>query len=64
MKPVLDFIKDELINPFNYKRNPFESISDQDLFFKMIKESPQTFRRGMIVSAKIMAIKQKDTKHK
>lgn len=40
MAPVLDFIKDELINPFFYKKNPFEAISDQDLFFKMIKESP------------------------
>lgn len=40
MIPVLNFIKDELINPFNYKLNPFKSISDKDLFFKMIKETP------------------------
>ena len=28
MRPVLNFIKDELINPFYYKRNQFDSISD------------------------------------
>ncbi|EAR82689.2 zinc knuckle protein (macronuclear) [Tetrahymena thermophila SB210] len=60
MAPVLDFVKDELINPFSYKRNTYEAISDQDLFFKMIKESPQTFRKGMIVSAKIIQIRPKE----
>lgn len=56
MKPVLDFIRDELVNPFYYKRTPYESLSNKDLFFKMIKETPQTFQKGMIVSAKIIDV--------
>lgn len=39
MKPVLDFIKDELVNNFYYKCDPYKPISQEDLFFKMIKEN-------------------------
>ncbi len=63
MKPVLDFIIGELSHPFKDERKQHEQMRNEDLFFKMIKENPQSFRKGMIVSAKIYKIAKSDKTH-
>ncbi len=41
---LLEFIKQELANPFLDPRHKYEEMSKEELFYKLIKESPSTFK--------------------
>lgn len=43
MITLLKFIVDELIHPFKDPRKINQEMSDEELFYKLIKETPSSF---------------------
>lgn len=52
----MDFIAQELSNPFKDPREPDRLIDNKDAFFSILRESPETLKKFMIFSAKIVNI--------
>lgn len=61
MKIVLDFIKEEIKKPFDDNRRKLDKrFEDNELFYKLTRESPKTLRKGAIVNCKVTAIFEKN----
>jgi len=61
MRVLIDFIITELRHPYQDPRkwrDAQNQIGNEKLFYMMIDESPQTFKRGIIVTATINLIKE------
>lgn len=52
----MDFITQELNFPFRDPREPDTLIDNRDAFFSILRESPETLKKYMIFSAKIVNI--------
>lgn len=61
---LLNFIVEELTNPFKDPRHAYNEMSNQELFYKLTKESHQSFRKYMIVSARIEKVENNQLKVK
>lgn len=53
---LLNFIKHEFVFPFQDPRQKYKEMSNEDLFYKLTKESPQSFKKYMIVTCRIEKI--------
>ncbi|KAI0979818.1 hypothetical protein GJ496_000989 [Pomphorhynchus laevis] len=49
-------IRSELINRFNDIRPPFKVLSDIDLFYSILRESPETFNIGTHVNVQVVQV--------
>lgn len=47
---LLNFIKTQLTIPFEDPRESYKEMSDDKLFYKLSKESPQSFKKWTVVS--------------
>jgi len=50
---LLNFIVEELTNPFQDPRQKYKEMTSQELFFRLTKETPWSFFKYMIVSAQV-----------
>jgi len=60
MKPnmitLLQFIVQELTNPFKDPRQPNQEMEDHVLFYKLLKENEWTFRKSSIVNCRVIKV--------
>lgn len=55
---ILEFIMAELTNPFQDPRGSYKEMSNEELFYKLTKETPQSFKKYQIVTVKIEKVLQ------
>lgn len=57
---LIDYIIEELKSPFKdprtYRTNQSLNITNTELFYMLIDETVQTFRRGIIVTAQVVRV--------
>jgi transcription elongation factor SPT6 len=54
---VVNFMKNELTNPFQHYYEKADEMSNKEIFYKVTQESPNTFKKYSIVTGPIMWIK-------
>lgn len=53
-----EFICQEFNSPFKDPREPERPIENKDAFFSILRESPETLKKYMVFSAKIVNLNQ------
>ena len=51
-------MKSELMNRFKNTRDPERVMENRDIFFNLLRETPETLKRYMIMSVKVLSIKK------
>jgi hypothetical protein len=56
MITLLKFIAQELNNPFKDPRKDNQEMTNENLFYKLIKESEMTFKKASIVNVRVIKV--------